>query len=211
MYDFLLPPSKLAVCWLRLGITIERIKPAQPQQNGRHERMHLTLKQETTRPSGMTALQQQARFDGFVREFHTERPHEALDVQRPADRSVRSERPYHGLPDLDYPLHDRQYLVTAGGRIGMHRTKINLSTGLAGQNVGLKEGEDGIGLVSFMHDDLGSIDLEQQTLQPRDNPFGPRLSPMSSEPAVTYLSGSDRWQSTAQNAASDPSVRRISA
>ena len=171
--------SKLAVWWLRLGIAIERIKPGHPQQNGRHERMHLTLKQETTRPPGQNALQQQARFDAFVEEFNTERPHEALDMQRPADRYVASPRPCAGLPELSYPLHDKQYLVTACGRICMHRKKINLSTVLAGQLVGLKEVDDGIWLVSFMHYDLGYIDLEQKTLQPIDNPFGTRLSPMS--------------------------------
>jgi transposase InsO family protein len=171
--------SKLSVWWLRLGIAIERIKPGNPQQNGRHERMHLTLKKETTRPPGMNSLQQQARFDEFVQEFNTERPHQALDMQRPADRYSPSSKPYFGLPDLSYPLHDREYLVTACGRICMHRKKINISTVLAGQKLGLKEVDDGIWLVSFMHYDLGYIDLEQKSLQPIDNPFGPRLSPMS--------------------------------
>jgi len=171
--------SKLSVWWLRLGIQIERIKPGHPQQNGRHERMHLTLKKETTRPPGMNSLQQQARFDAFVREFNTERPHEALQMRAPAEFYSPSSRPYTGLPELDYPLHDRQYLVTACGRICMHRKKINLSTVLAGQKVGLKEVDEGIWLVSFMHYDLGYIDLEQRTLQPLDNPFGTRLSPMS--------------------------------
>ena len=171
--------SKLSVWWLRLGINIERIKPGHPQQNGRHERMHLTLKSETTRPPGMNSLQQQARFDHFVQEFNTERPHQALHMQRPADVYLPSSRPYTGLPELDYPLHDRQCLVTACGRICMHRKKINLSTVLAGQKVGLKEVDDGIWLVSFMHYDLGYVDLEQRTLQPIDNPFGTRLSPMS--------------------------------
>jgi len=77
--------SRLSVWWLRLGIAIERIKPGKPTQNGRHERMHLTLKSETTRPPGMNSLQQQARFDDFVAEFNTERPHEALAMQRPAE------------------------------------------------------------------------------------------------------------------------------
>jgi transposase InsO family protein len=171
--------SKLAVWWLRLGIAIERIKPGHPQQNGRHERMHLTLKKETTRPPSQNALHQQVRFDAFVQEFNAERPHEALDMQRPADRYTPSTRPYAGLPELSYPLHDRQYMVTACGRVCMHRKKINLSTVLAGQLVGLKEVEDGIWLVTFMHYDLGYIDLEQKTLQPIDNPFGTRLSPIS--------------------------------
>ena len=171
--------SKLSVWWLRLGIAIERIKPGNPQQNGRHERMHLTLKKETTRPPGINSLQQQARFDAFTHEFNTERPHEAIDMRRPADLYSASSKPYFGLPDLSYPLHDREYLVTACGRICMHRKKINISTVLAGQKLGLKEVDDGIWLISFMHYDLGYIDLEQKTLQPIDNPFGTRLSPMS--------------------------------
>jgi transposase InsO family protein len=171
--------SKLSVWWLRLGIQIERIKPGKPQQNGRHERMHLTLKKEATRPPGMNSLQQQAKFDAFVQEFNTERPHEALAMKCPAELYSPSTRPYRGLPELSYPFHDREILVTACGRICLHRKKINLSTVFAGQTLGIKEVEDGIWLVSFMHYDLGYIDLEQRTLQPLDNPFGPRLSPMS--------------------------------
>jgi transposase InsO family protein len=171
--------SKLAVWWLRLGITIERIKPGHPQQNGRHERMHLTLKKEATRPPGMNSLQQQARFDAFLHEFNAERPHQALAMKCPAELYGASTRPYRGLPDLAYPLHDRDILATACGRICLHRKKINISIVLAGQSLGIKEVDDGIWLVSFMHYDLGYIDLEQKTLQPLDNPFGPRLSPMS--------------------------------
>jgi transposase InsO family protein len=171
--------SKLSVWWLRLGIDIERIKPGRPQQNGRHERMHLTLKQQATRPPGLNSLQQQARFDDFVREFNAERPHEALAMKTPAEVYSASIRPYQGLPDISYPLHDREVVVTACGRICMHRKRVNVSLVLAGQRVGIKEVDDGIWIVSFMHYDLGYIDLEQKTLQPLDNPFGPRLSPMS--------------------------------
>jgi putative transposase len=70
--------SKLSVWWLRLGIQIERIKPGHPQQNGRHERMHLTLKKEATKPAAPNVLQQQARFDAFVERYNQERPHQAL-------------------------------------------------------------------------------------------------------------------------------------
>jgi transposase InsO family protein len=171
--------SRLAVWWLRLGIAIERIKPGRPQQNGRHERMHLTLKNETTRPPGMNSLQQQARFDAFLQEFNTERPHEALAMKCPAELYKPSPRAYRGLPELSYPFHDREILVTACGRICFHRKKINFSTVFAGQIIGIKEVDDSVWLVSFMHYDLGYFDLEQRTLQPLDNPFGPRLSPMS--------------------------------
>lgn len=127
----------------------------------------------------MNSLQQQARFDAFVREFNVERPHEALAMKTPAELYSASSRPYRGLPVLTYPLHDRDVVVTACGRICMHRKRINVSTVLAGQRVGIKEVDDGIWIVSFMQYDLGYIDLEQKTLQPLDNPFGTRLSPMS--------------------------------
>jgi transposase InsO family protein len=176
--------SKLSVWWLRLGIQIEHIKPGHPQQNGRHERMHLTLKKEATRPPAMNTLQQQEKFDQFVDEFNRERPHEALGMKRPADVYVASTRAYRGLPDLSYPLHDRDIVVTACGRICMHRKKIHISTVLAGQRLGIKEVDDGIWLVSFMDYDLGYIELEQRTLQPLDNPFGPKV--------VTDVSGTNQ-------------------
>jgi transposase InsO family protein len=175
--------SKLSVWWLRLGIAIERIKPGHPQQNGRHERMHLTLKKEATRPPGANILQQQARFDAFVQEFNTERPHEALDMKCPAQLYTASLRRYGGLPELTYPFHDRDVLVTACGRLCLHRKKINISTVLAGQRLGIKEVDDGIWLVSFMHYDLGYFDLEQRTLQPLDNPFAPK--PVADASATT--------------------------
>ena len=170
--------SKLSVWWLRLGIAIERIKPGRPQQNGRHERMHRTLKAEATRPARMNFLQQQDRFDSFVTEFNEERPHEALGMKYPAELYTPSTKPYQGLPQVDYPFHDRDVLVTACGRICMYRKKVNISTVLAGQKLGIKEVDDGIWLVSFLDYDLGYIDLEQKTLQTIDNPFGTRLLPM---------------------------------
>ena len=127
----------------------------------------------------MNSLQQQAKFDAFLQEFNYERPHEALSMKCPADLYTPSSRVHNGLPELTYPLHDRDIMVTACGRICLHRKKINISTVLAGQTLGLKEVDDGIWLVTFMHYDLGYFDLEQRTLQPLDNPFGPRLSPMS--------------------------------
>ncbi|MDP9811269.1 hypothetical protein J2W42_004132 [Rhizobium tibeticum] len=136
----------------------------------------MTLKKEATRPRGRNILQQQARFDAFVSEFNTERPREALAMKVPVDLYTPSARRYNGLPEIDYPFHDRDALVTHCGRICK---KINISTVMAGQKLGIKEVDDGIWLVSFMHYDLGYIDLEQRTLQTIDNPFGTRLSPMS--------------------------------
>lgn len=171
--------SKLSVWWLRLGIAIERIKPGTPTQNARHERMHRTLKAEATRPAGANILQQQMKFDAFVSEFNAERPHEALAMKVPAEVYVPSDRPYQGLPDVEYPFHDRDIVVTACGRLCMHRKKINISSVMAGQRLGVKEVDDGIWLVSFMTYDLGYIDLEQKTLQTIANPFGPIVLPMS--------------------------------
>ena len=171
--------SKLSVWWLRLGISIERIKPGHPQQNGRHERMHLTLKQEATRPAGANLLQQQAKFDAFQQEFNHERPHEALHMQCPAEVYTPSRKPYRGLQEPHYPFHDKVVIVTNCGRLCLYRKKINLSTCLAGQAVGIKEVDDGIWLVSFMDYDLGYVDLEEKTLQPLANPFGPKVLPMS--------------------------------
>src|SRR6201987_1967986 len=125
--------SKLAVWWLRLGIGIERIKPGHPQQNGRHERMHLTWKKEATKPAAANFLQQQARFDKFIDVFNNERPHEALDMQYPAEIYRPSPRIYQGLPDIDYPFHDRTIVVTHCGRICLGKKKINFSTVFAGQ------------------------------------------------------------------------------
>jgi hypothetical protein len=127
----------------------------------------------------MNALQQQDRFDRFVSEFNDERPHEAIGMKMPGELYTSSSRRYDGLPEVDYPFHDRDILVTACGRICMARKKVNVSTVLAGQRLGIKEVDDGIWLVSFMQYDLGYIDLEQRTLQTIDNPFGTRLSPMS--------------------------------
>ncbi|MER8691522.1 IS481 family transposase [Mesorhizobium opportunistum] len=171
--------SKLSVWWLRLGIDIKRIKPGCPQQNGRHERMHLTLKKETTKPAGANFLQQQARLDDFIDEFNSERPHQALDMDYPAERYAPSTRPYAGLPDLDYPFHDKAVTVTTCGRICYNRKKINLSLVFAGQIVGIKQVEDHIWLASFMDYDLGYFDDETCRLEPLQNPFGPKVLPMS--------------------------------
>ena len=170
--------SKLAVWWLRLGIGIERIKPCHPQQNGRHERMHLTLKKEATKPAAANFLQQQARFEKFIEVFNKERPHEALDMKCPADVYRATTRPYQGLPEIDYPFPDRTVVVTHCGRICLGRKKINFSTVFAGQAVGIKEVQDDIWLVSFMDYDLGYFDLETRVLEPLENAFGPKVLPM---------------------------------
>jgi putative transposase len=174
--------SKLSVCWLRLGINIERIQPGCPQQNGRHERMHLTLKKEATRPAGDNFLQQQDKFDDFVDRFNRERPHQGIDMKIPAELYRPSRRAYRGLPEIDYPLHDRTVTITTCGRICIGKLKVNVSQVFAGQAVGIKEVADSIWLVTFMHYDLGFFDDETCRLEPVANPFEVRnVLPMSRE------------------------------
>jgi putative transposase len=173
--------SKLAVWWLRLGIHLERIAPGHPQQNGRHERMHLTLKKAATKPAAGNFLQQPARFDAFVDQYNHERPHQALDMKVPADLYVRSPRLYRGLEELTYPFHDATMTVTHCGRICFNGRKVNLSHAFAGQNVGVTQVGDRIWLVTFMQYDLGYFDDETCRLEPIDNPFGPKVLPMCPE------------------------------
>ena len=173
--------SKLAVWWLRLGIEIERIQPGKPQQNGRHERMHLTLKKEATKPAAANVFQQQARFDAFVEQYNRERPHQALDMKVPADVYGRSARVYRGLEELTYPFHDGTFTVTQCGRICFKGRKVNLSHVFAGQNVGVTQVGERVWLVTFMRYDLGYFDDETCRLEPIENPFTPKVLPMSSE------------------------------
>ena len=173
--------SQLSVWWLRLGIAIERSKPGHPQDNGRHERMHLTLKREATKPAAANVLQQQARFDAFMQEYNRERPHQGLAMKVPADVYARSSRPYRGLEELTYPFHDATFTVTQCGRICFKGRKVNLSHVFAGQNVGVTQVGERVWLVTFMRYDLGYFDDETCRLEPIENPFQPKLSPMSPE------------------------------
>ena len=173
--------SKLSVWWLRLGIGIERIQPGKPTQNGRHERMHLTLKKETTKPAANNFLQQQEKFDRFIDCFNQERPHQAINMRYPGELYQRSERSYHGLEPLEYPFHDRTVAVTMCGRVCFATRKINLSTVFAGQNVGVKEVDEKVWLISFMHYDLGFFDHESNRFECAENPFAAKVLPMSSE------------------------------
>lgn len=109
--------SRLSIWWLRLGINIERIKPGHPEQNGRHERMHLTLKKEATKPPGYNFLQQQDKFDHFIEEYNNDRPHQALQMKYPGELYTPSVREYREPDDPVYPYHDHTIRVTQCGRI----------------------------------------------------------------------------------------------
>ena len=170
--------SKLSVWWLRLGIRLERIKPGNPQQNGRHERMHLTLKKEATKPASFNFLQQQERFDYWQEEFNTQRPHESLSMKYPAELYTPSAREYWRPEPPEYPYHDRTIQVTHCGRICINGRKINLCRALAGQHIGVREVADKIWLVSFMDYDLGFFDEDENRVEPAENPFTTKVLPM---------------------------------
>ena len=124
-------------------------------------------------------LQQQAKFDDFIECYNRERPHQAINMQYPAELYEPSPRPYRGLTELEYPFHDRTVTVTRCGRICFGRQKINLSQVFAGQNVGVKEVSERIWLVSFMDYDLGFFDDETCRLESAINPFEAKVLPMS--------------------------------
>jgi len=167
--------SRLSVWWLRLGIRIERIAPGHPEQNGRHERMHLTLKRDATKPASFSLLQQQSRFDEFIEVYNNDRPHQALSGRYPGEVYTPSPRVYRPPEDPQYPFHDRTVRVTRCGRICIGHRKVNLSTVFAGQLVGIREVEDRIWLVSFMDYDLGYFDEEEARVEPGPNPFVPEV------------------------------------
>jgi putative transposase len=142
--------SQLSAWWVRLGILPEFIEPGKPQQNGRHERMHRTLKAETTRPPAANLVAQQRKFNGFREEFNYQRPHEALDLQTPADCYAPSARQMpNPLPPLEYPDRFEVRYVSANGGIRWHHDWVNVSIVCAGEYVGLEEIDDGVWNVFF--------------------------------------------------------------
>lgn len=154
--------TKLSAWWVGLGIVPERIEAGHPEQNGRHERMHRTLKAEATRPPARNLLVQQERFDVFLQEFNEDRPHEALAMKRPTEVFCPSHISYpRPSASLNYPLHDHACRVSPSGMIKwpqlLPRNGIYLTTALAGHKVGLRELEDGRWLVTFAYSDLGHI------------------------------------------------------
>jgi transposase InsO family protein len=154
--------SALSVWWLKLGVEPRYIRPASPQDNPRHERMHRTLKAQTSRPPAATARGQQARFDGFRRHYNEERPHEALD-QAPPARLWRP--PTRALPTrLGDPWYDADHQVRrvrANGTIKWRGQEVFISEALIGELIGLVEHESGGAIVRFCNRDLGVIDRER--------------------------------------------------
>jgi transposase InsO family protein len=156
--------SPLSVWWVKLGIVPERIQPGHPEENGRHERLHRTLKQETMRPPAATGVAQQQRCDTFREEYNTQRPHQALGQVSPATRYAPSPRPYPArLEAPQYPSFTDVRRVRSNGEIKWHGELVFLSEALAGELVGITEGHDSW-LVSFGPIPLGRLHPHQRTL-----------------------------------------------
>jgi len=151
--------SRLSIWWLKLGILPERIEPGKPAQNGRHERMHRTLKQETASPPKASLRAQQQAFDRFRHEYNQQRPHEGIDMQTPASRYQPSDREYPNiLPEIRYPDDMMLRKVHSQGDLRWMSRQIYLSVTLAGEWVGCRQVDDHLWDIYFAHIRLAQMD-----------------------------------------------------
>lgn len=158
--------SSLSAWWIRLGIVPELIEPGKPQQNGRHERMHRTLKAETTRPAAGNLRAQQRKFNSFREEYNEVRPHEAINLETPASVYRPSVRPYpRKLAALEYPSHYETRYVSHNGGMRWNCGWVNVSITCAGEYVGLEEIDNGIWNVYFGPVKLGRLIEEQMRIE----------------------------------------------
>ena len=154
--------SELSVWWIKLGIRPERIEPGRPTQNGRHERMHRTLKQETAQPPRANLREQQKAFDLFRHEFNYERPHAALQGRTPAECYQNSPRPYRGrLREVVYPAEYETRYVSDGGQMRWNGAKVFVGRALIGEPLGLELVADAKWRVWFSFYELGIFDEEK--------------------------------------------------
>lgn len=159
--------SRLSVWWIKLGIEPLYIQPGHPEQNGGHERMHRTLKAETTRPPAVHLAAQQRRFNAFRKEFNEERPHEALGQRPPAEVYEPSSRPYPArLQEMEYKGHFEVRRVHRDGQIKWRGEVLFLTSVLAGERVGLEEVDDGIWAVHFGTMELARFDERERRIEP---------------------------------------------
>jgi transposase InsO family protein len=184
--------SRLAIEWLKLGIKLERIQPGQPQQNGRHERMHRTLKGETSCPPAPSPEAQQRRFDRFRQRYNQERPHEALGQRTPESLYTASPRPYPAK--LGEPWYDAEHAVRrvrSNGEIKWGGDLIFISETLDGELIGVAETQDGDWIVRFADIDLGVINRKTKKLRrfTAARPGRGEARPEQTEETVTHVPG----------------------
>lgn len=155
--------SRLSIWWIRLGILPERIEPGKPQQNGKHERMHRTLKSSTLQPVSSSFTEQQRRFDTFKQEYNNERPHESLDQQVPAKHYQPSSREYpEKLPALEYPSYFDVRKVKNPGIVYWRNGQVYISHLLIGENIGICEIDDGVFNVYLGFYKIGSFNIRDE-------------------------------------------------
>src|SRR5688572_12509065 len=183
--------SELSAWWVRLGIRPERIEPGKPQQNGRHERMHLTLKKETALPPRASMLAQQRRFDAFRREYNDERPHEALGLHAPGSIYEKSKRRYTKRePRLEYDPCSEVVTIDALGRFRWGRSSVHVNPALQGQRIELRPTDERCWEVRFGPITLGLLDgtrASRGLIRPKQKPR--RVSGMSSVSSVREVTG----------------------
>ncbi|HEV2613377.1 MAG TPA: integrase core domain-containing protein [Gammaproteobacteria bacterium] len=157
--------TRLSIWWLKLGIMPERIKPGHPEQNGRHERMHRTLKEATIAPAKSSLKLQQRSFDRFKQEYNNERPHAGIDRKRPWDIYKKSARVLPDkLPEINYADHFEVRRVRSNGEIKLQGKKYFVSELLYGEPIGLEPIDDGKVLVYFAKLKLGLIDIREDKI-----------------------------------------------
>jgi len=172
--------SRLAVWWIRLGIYPERIAPAHPEQNGRHERLHRTLKAETTRPPARNLQAQQTRFNRFRLEYNADRPHEGLAQETPGSIYQPSPRPLpRTLPTVTYPAHYEVRRVASNSGIRWKGAWVAVTDTLAGEDIGFEEVDDGWWDVYFGPVRLGRLDERTRRIA-------------DAAPSITHDGGTDR-------------------
>jgi len=184
--------TRLAVGWVKLGIRLNRIDPGKPQQNGRHERMHKTLREDTADPPAPDPRAQQERFDAWRHDYNDVRPHEALGLVPPTRFYTVSPRPYPRCPEpITYPADHAERRVRACGDIRWGGDCVFIGEALAGETVGIAETDDGDWLVKFADIELGLIDRATKKLRRfgAGRPARPKAPPEQNEETVTHVSG----------------------
>jgi transposase InsO family protein len=181
--------TRLSAWWVKLGVEPHFIRPASPQENGRHERMHRTLKAQTSRPPARNAAAQQTRFDAFRRHYNEERPHEALGQRTPGEVYTPSRRTMPArMEDPWYDADHQIRRIRSSGEIIWKGERVFISEALVGELVGIAELESGDHVVRFCDLDIGLIDRQSLFVRfapPREGPCEP--NEQAAEPKLSGI------------------------
>lgn len=159
--------TRLSAWWIKLGIMPVRIRKGKPWENGIHERMHKTLKADTTHPPGGDHREQQTRFDAFRKEFNEERPHEGVGDRPPITMYAPAPREYSEAASkaaVEYPGHYEVRVVRSSGEIKWQGRRLFLTEALIGERVGFEEVDDGIWTVNFASVEIGRYDARTKSI-----------------------------------------------